>query len=68
VITYSISTIAFLHTSSSSRLMGWLSLGTCTGLFIACIISMLKYSTGSLYLFIGLISLGIAMYWANQKK
>nr|MBP9765317.1 amino acid permease [Candidatus Babeliales bacterium] len=67
VITYSISTIAFLYSSSSSRLMGWLSLGTCTGLFIACIISMLKYSTGSLYLFIGLISLGIAMYWANQK-
>ncbi len=67
-ITYTISTIAFLYTTQTSRLLGWLSLITCSGLIASCIISSLKYNITSLYLFGIMLGVGIVMFLLSNKK
>jgi len=67
-ITYTISTIAFLYTTQKSKLLGWLSLLTCCGLISSCIISTMKYSITSLYLFICMLTFGIVMFMITYKK
>jgi amino acid transporter len=67
-ITYTISTLAFLYTATQSRMLGYLSLITCSGLIASCIASILKHNITSLYLFIAMTILGILMYWATKEK
>jgi len=67
-ITYTISTLAFLYTSNNSRILGYLSLITCSGLIASCITSTLKHNITSLYLFLFMIALGTLMYWATKEK
>ncbi len=67
-ITYTISTIAFLYTATQSRILGYLSLITCSGLIASCIASIVKHNITSLYLFLAMTMLGILMYWATKEK
>ncbi len=67
-MTYTISTIAFLYTTQSSKLFGWLSLITCSGLISSCIISTVKYNITSLYLFGLMLGFGIMMFLISSKK
>lgn len=67
-ITYTISTLAFLYTTTKSRCLGYLSLITCSGLIASCIASILKHNIASLYLFIAMTIIGMLMYWINQEK
>ncbi|HSW77108.1 MAG TPA: amino acid permease [Candidatus Saccharimonadales bacterium] len=67
-ITYTISTIAFLHLKKWSNLTGFLSLITCTGFIISCIISSIKYNFVSLNLFIFMFIVGLIMYYRCEKK
>jgi amino acid transporter len=67
-ITYTISTIAFLYTTQNSKLLGWLSLLTCSGLITSCIISTLTYNITSLYLFGMMLGVGIIMFLLSQEK
>lgn len=66
-ITYTISTIAFLYTATSSKFLGWLSLITCLGLISSCIISTITYNISSLYLFGVMLILGIIMFILSKK-
>jgi hypothetical protein len=67
-ITYTISTLAFLYSTRQSRILGYLSLVTCSGLITSCVASILKHSVTSLYLFLTMTILGILMYWATKEK
>jgi amino acid permease len=66
-ITYTISSIAFLMLSVGSRFTGLLSLLTCSGFIVACIISAIKYNLTSLYLFGIMLLFGILMYFCYEK-
>lgn len=66
-IMYTISSIAFLAVCKKFRLVGYLSLATCLGMITACVVSVLKYSLASLYLFIGMFIFGIVMYYIQSK-
>lgn len=67
-ITYTISSIAFLMLSIGSKCTGVMSLVTCTGFIIACVLSAIKYNFTSLYLFGMMFCLGLFMYFCYSKK
>lgn len=67
-IPYTISTIAFLVLTIGSRLTGALSLITCTGFIISCLISAASYNFIALYLFGFMLSVGLLMYFCCSEK
>jgi arginine:agmatine antiporter len=67
-ITYTISTIAFLHLKKWSSLTGFLSLVTCSGFIVSCIISSIQYNFVSLNLFALMFALGLIMYYHCEKR
>jgi len=67
-VMYTISSIAFLRINPNTRLLGTLSLITCSGFIVSCLISAYQHNSVSLYLFTSLLLLGTLMYWACQKK
>jgi amino acid transporter len=67
-ITYTISSIAFLMLAIGSRYTGLLSLLTCSGFIIACVMSAIKYNFTSLYLFGIMLAIGLLMYFCLSKK
>lgn len=67
-IPYTISSVGFLMLAQSSKLIGTLSLLTCSGFIVSCIISAIKYNFTSLYLFGVMFILGLIMYvWSSKK-
>lgn len=66
-LTYTISSIAFLMLSIGSRLTGFLSLLTCSGFIVSCIISAKQYNFTSLYLFGIMFFVGLLMYALQPK-
>lgn len=67
-ITYTISSVAFLVLAIGSRFTGLLSLLTCSGFIIACVMSAIKYNFTSLYLFSIMFCVGLFMYSCYSKK
>jgi amino acid transporter len=67
-ITYTISTIALLYATTKSRCLGYLSLLTCSGFIVSCLISIYRYNINSLGLFASMFMLGMLMYWACREK
>ena len=61
-LTYTISSIAFLVLNSGSKLTGILSLLTCSGFIVSCVISAMKYNFTSLYLFAIMFTAGLFVY------
>lgn len=67
-LTYTISSIAFLFLPARSRLIGYLSLLTCSGFIAACVFSAIQYKFTSLLLFVTLLAVGLLMYWKTSKR
>lgn len=67
-IPYTISTIAFLVLATGSRWAGLLSLMTCAGFIVSCLISAISYNFIAIYLFGAMLLLGIFMYFCCSKK
>lgn len=67
-ITYTISSIAFLILAIGSRSTGLLSLLTCCGFIVSCVLSAMKYNFTSLYLFGIMLGLGVFMYYSCCKN
>lgn len=67
-LTYTISSIAFLKLSLTHRLVGILSLLTCSGFITSCIMSSIQYNFTSLQLFTCMFLLGMLMYGCCYKK
>ena len=66
-ITYTISSIAFLMLALGSKSTGFMSLLTCTGFIVACVLSAIKYNFISLYLFGIMFVFGLGMYFSCSK-
>lgn len=67
-VMYTISSIAFLRINPQARALAILSLITCSGFIISCLMSAYQHSLISLYLFLALTILGMLMYWVSSKK
>lgn len=67
-ITYTVSSIAFLMLALGSRWTGILSLLTCCGFIVSCVVSAIKYNFTSLYLFSIMFAGGLFMYFCYSKK
>ena len=67
-ITYTISSIAFLMLALGSRWTGFMSLLTCCGFIVSCVMSAMSYNFTSLYLFGIMLAIGFFMYFFCSKK
>lgn len=67
IIAYTISVIAFLTQTTTSRIVPILALATCSGLLGAWIISTMTYGVTSLLLFVFMSFLGLSMYFMQKK-
>ena len=67
-MTYTISTIAFLHLNKWSNITGLLSLVTCSGFIVACVISSIQHNFIALHLFSFMVALGAVMYYWCKKN
>lgn len=67
-ITYTVSSLAFLMLAIGSRWTGVLSLLTCMGFIVSCVLSAMKYNFTSLYLFSMMLAFGIFMYFCCFEK
>lgn len=67
IIAYTISVIAFLIQTKTSKVIPLLALLTCTGLTTAWFISIMKYGVSSLILFASMSLLGFIMYFMSKK-
>jgi hypothetical protein len=67
-VTYTISSFAFLFLPIRSKIVGYLSLVTCSGFIAACVFSAISYKFTSLYLFVSMLLIGIFIYFQTSKK
>lgn len=68
IIAYTISVIAFMAQTTTSKIMPSIALLTCSGLIIAYILSTIKHGVTSLALFAFMSLLGLIMYLISNKQ